>query len=283
MGIERKTSGLIFRAVLGCSLIYFLLIVFALVYYNLHLISDDLRHSITIQAYLEKSVQNADVQKIESEMWRIPGVSEVRFINKEEALSVLKEAFGEKVFEGLKSNPLPASFEIKLDRNHLGWENIHRAAEYIKRISGVKEVDYGGDLLKKIDKIVRVGTLVGVVLLALISLAVVAVVINASQLLYYKDSFKLGIMEMLGATDFYLSGPLIIKGALIGGVSSIIAIILSIGSFMGLGKSISDVEFLPPQILILLVVWGVIWGAFGGYSGFRSGKRSGFHIESKHD
>ncbi|MCP4633401.1 MAG: hypothetical protein GY855_10790 [candidate division Zixibacteria bacterium] len=268
-------SGYYSRAIAGCTLIFTFLLLFILAGYNLMIMADDFRKGFTIQVYVDKSSTENSIREIETSIWNVAGVSEVKFISSEDALVSMKGLFGEEIFSGLKINPLPSGFEVKLDRGSLGWDNMERIVNAIKPLKGISEIDYGGDLLKKVDTIREFVITIGLIFLVVISLAATAVASNAAQILYFRDKEKIDIMNMLGATDLFMARPLIIQGFFIGLISSIIAILFSLASYMVISDNLIQLEFIPPHILLAVVVWAGLWSAYGGYSGFIRGKKTG--------
>ncbi|MBD3170121.1 MAG: FtsX-like permease family protein [candidate division Zixibacteria bacterium] len=265
-------TGYTGRAIAGCALIFTFLILFIIAGYNIIVAADDFRKELTIQVYLEDDLDETRIREIESSMWDITGVSNVKYVDKGDALSILKEEYGEELFTELKDNPLPRSFEIKMDRKYLGWENMERAALEIRPMEGVTDVDYGGDLLRKLDLLREFVITIGLIFAVLISLAATAVVSTSTQLLYFRDREKVEVMAMLGATNFYIARPLIIQGVIVGFLSSVVATLISLGFYMFINESLIGLEFAPPHLLAAVFLWAALWGAYGGYVGFLKGK-----------
>lgn len=259
------------RAVAACALVVLFLFIFMIAAYNVILVTDNIRKNITIQVFINDDLPADDIRKIESDIWSIPGVSGVEYIDKDQALNIMMDAFGEELFSELKGNPLPSSFEVKLDRNSLGWENVQRMANIIQLMPGVGEVDYGGDLLKNIDRIRELVIIAAVVFLGLISLSSTAAVSNAAQLLYYRNSEKIQVERMLGATKFYLSKPLIMRGIFIGLASTALAALLTIVIYYVVNDSLLEIDFIPPHFIGAAFIWFAFWGGYGGYHGFIHG------------
>ncbi len=255
-------------------MIFLFLLIILLISQNILTAIDDFRRNMTVQVYVDRFASRDLRNNIESRLWNITGVSQVHYISPEDALEFMMEYFGDELFTALAENPLPHSFEVKVDRNHLGWENLSNIAKNAANIEGVAEVDFAADLMRRMEDFREFLILMGLVFIVLISLAATAVVANSAQLLYYQHNLKIAIMRDLGAAEFYLAKPLIYKGAMIGLISTVVSGMLTVVVFWLVNSNLIEIEFLNPAILLGLIVWAVFWGAVGGYNGYVLGKRS---------
>ena len=227
-------SGFWGRAVAGCSLIFSFLFLFIIAGRNVMTIADDFRKEMSIQVYFDRAISPEEIAQAQLVIRNMEGISEVKFISSEDALKFMQMEFGSSLFSELQTNPLPPSFEIKLDRDHQALKQVRKTADSLRAIPNVTEVDYAGELLGKVERLRELVIYVGLVFLGLISLAATAVVSNAAQILYFREKEKIEVMRMLGATDFYMARPLIIKGTLIGVISALIAILISLAIYLAL-------------------------------------------------
>jgi len=266
-------SGFWGRAVAGCSLIFSFLFLFIIAGRNVMTIADDFRKEMSIQVYFDRAISPEEIAQAQLVIRNMEGISEVKFISSEDALKFMQMEFGSSLFSELQTNPLPPSFEIKLDRAHQALKQVRKTADSLRAIPNVTEVDYAGELLGKVERLRELVIYVGLVFLGLISLAATAVVSNAAQILYFREKEKIEVMRMLGATDFYMARPLIIKGTLIGVISALIAILISLAIYLALGNEFMRIEFVPVEIILAVMGWAGLWGAYGGYSGYARGRK----------
>jgi len=236
-------------------------------------IADDFRKEMSIQVYFDRAISPEEIAQAQLVIRNMEGISEVKFISSEDALKFMQMEFGSSLFSELQTNPLPPSFEIKLDRDHQALKQVRKTADSLRAIPNVTEVDYAGELLGKVERLRELVIYVGLVFLGLISLAATAVVSNAAQILYFREKEKIEVMRMLGATDFYMARPLIIKGTLIGVISALIAILISLAIYLALGNEFMRIEFVPVEIILAVMGWAGLWGAYGGYSGYARGRK----------
>jgi ABC-type antimicrobial peptide transport system permease subunit len=149
-------------------------------------------------------------------------VNTVTFVSKEEAMKSIKERLGDKqdVLEGLdEENFLPASYFVTLN----DLSKNQQVQEEIMKFDGVEEISTDNDTIAKLNNIakgIRMGTLIILVILVVISIAIIAYTVKITV---YARRKEIEIMKYVGATNSFVRGPFIIEGLIIGIISAAIA------------------------------------------------------------
>lgn len=104
--------------------------------------------------------------------------------------------------------------------------------EYIG-IEKIRHSQKESDILLAINNGVRIGSLILILLLAIIS---VAIIFNTIKLAVYVRRTEINIMKYVGATDWFIRWPFIIEGIIIGIIGSLIPIVICI---MGYGQVVA--------------------------------------------
>ncbi|MDR0570825.1 MAG: permease-like cell division protein FtsX [Clostridiales Family XIII bacterium] len=176
----------------------------------------------TIEVYLLDSTERADADAIMKELAAAPEVTEVRYKSKEEALEAFKVKFGDKAYllEMRQSNPLPNSLVVKVGK----IEDCDAVVGMVRRHEGVENINY---YKETIDKLVRMTTFIQygalAVILALLIISVV-VVSNTIKLMVLGREREISIMKYVGATNWFIRGPFLVEGILIGLISALISL-----------------------------------------------------------
>lgn len=79
---------------------------FLLLSVNFDYILKDVESQVEITAYLEDSVEQESIAKLNRDIAAISEVKEIKFISKEEAIEEFKEQVGKELLEGIE-NPFP--------------------------------------------------------------------------------------------------------------------------------------------------------------------------------
>lgn len=196
------------------------------------LLVERLEESVDVSAYFKEGVLEEEILNIRQEVLSIPEVREVTYVSKEEALKRFEESRKDDlvVIESLEAigyNPLLASINIR------AWEtgqyqDISSFLESSPFASAIQAVDYQ-DRAPVIQRLsVLISSIHTGVLLASIALAAVAVLVvfNTIRLTIYHAREEIEIMRLVGASNWFIRGPFIVQGAVIGVSAVLIASVL---------------------------------------------------------
>ena len=76
--------------------------------------SDEVRGELNVQFALYDDATNAEIAQAKAQIEAIPGVADVTYVSKQEALATLKSELSDKtIVDELHTNPLPASLQVK--------------------------------------------------------------------------------------------------------------------------------------------------------------------------
>ena len=116
--------NLITVGIIGLSLL--VLSTFLLIFLNLESYLVAWKNQFQVTAYLADDVSPEKLAVIEEKIGHIDGVKNLTHISKEAALVFFKDTFPDQkqVLEGLKENPLPASFDIQLKDTHQSPDQV---------------------------------------------------------------------------------------------------------------------------------------------------------------
>jgi cell division transport system permease protein len=251
---------------------------FLMILHNLNLWMDTLGGSrIKVTAYLKKGVSSAEVRSVKKAVQGFPEVRTVRFVSKEEALSRLKAELGPQagILEGIKDNPLPASFEVNLKKGSQNNEAIKKLALRLKSFKGVKEVLYGQEWLQRLWSFINLLKLWGAGIGGLLMLAVIFIVSNTIKLAVFTRQEEIEIMRLVGATESFIKAPFIIEGmiqGLFGALFAVAALFLlfwvatpAFEAYPQISLIGIRLDFLPLNRILQICAGGVAVGIFGSF------------------
>ena len=229
-----------------------------------------------VDVYLSDLTSAEELQAIEAFLVSIPEVDakSVYYKSKDEALAEFKERFKDQpeLWEYIDENPLPNSYELMTkDPKDVGLVvgRIDNEAPYRERIEDIKSASSAIEKLENIfDKFRQIG-IVAVIALTIIAVLLVSVTI---QVAIFARRREVGIMKLVGATNWFIRWPFILEGVLEGLVGSLVAIIVALSVKVWiLDRLIENLQFLRLSLssgLLLVLVpcilaGGVIIGALG--------------------
>jgi cell division transport system permease protein len=175
----------------------------------------------TIEVWLDDKTGDDETQGMVAEISKWDDVTTVDFRSKEEALSILKERWGESgyLLDGLQKNPLPNSIVITVS----DLEKSSAVATKAEALDGIEGVKYYKDTVDKLIRITNGMQLAALVIMIFLVIVSVVVVANTIKLTVFARSEEITIMKYVGATNWFIRGPFLAEGIVIGIISAVIS------------------------------------------------------------
>ena len=242
---------------------------------NLNRIFDDWGKRVHLIAYLDENTSAEEIKKVSEKITNLPQTKNITYVSKEKALTILKESLQNQdgMLETLDENPLPASLEIQLKKEFKNPQNLKAFVATVKRIDIISDVEYGQEWLEKFSAFISIVKLVGISIGGFLFLATLLIISNTIKLTIYSRREEIEIMKLVGATNFFIQVPFLLEGFIQGLSGSLLALgMLYVSYKILISKIIADYSlylgslnliFLPQQLVISLVIFGVSLGVFG--------------------
>lgn len=254
--------------------LFFILVV------NINMVSETAKKQFdTIQVYLLDTTTYEQATAMLTDLENTDGVEEATYLSNEEAMTKWKTKWGDNAYllDGLDKNPLPNSILIKVTK----LEAADAVVAKVKTFQGIEDVKYYKDTvdqLMKITRFIQIGATIVIIFLVIISVVVVS---NTIKLTVLAREREISIMKYVGATNWFIRGPFLIEGILIG----ILSALISVGVISLLYYKISELigqqlfvmlstTMVPGAFLVIHLVWifaalGVSIGACGSIISMR--------------
>ncbi|CCO07588.1 Cell division protein FtsX [Desulforamulus hydrothermalis Lam5 = DSM 18033] len=244
---------------------------------NAEKLTQSVESSVEITAFLEENVGRVDRDRIAEAIKSSPEVARLEFVSKEQALKEMKESFGERadILESLEeTNPLPDAFRIKTHQAAA----VPAVARQIEQIKGVEQVRYGQGVVEKLLNVTRWIRYVSAVAVTLLTLAAGFLIATTIRMSVFARRREIGIMKILGATNWFVRFPFILEGivlGLAGGLLAVLAVDLAYLSLINKLKiSLPFIQLVSEPRVILTILGGmaglgVMIGALGSWFSLR--------------
>lgn len=189
-----------------------------------------IQDKIDISAYLNDNVKEEQIVDMQKRFAELSEVKTVKYVSKTEALDIYKKqnAGNTKLLESLEGieNPLPASIEIK----------VHDPSK-LDQVTGVFEEEKYKPLVRKvsykenkavIDKLFSATEFIkrlGIAATTAFATVALIIVFNTIRIAIFSQKDDIEIMRLVGATNWFIRGPFILEGILIGLIATIVSMI----------------------------------------------------------
>jgi cell division transport system permease protein len=250
----------------------FVIGLFGLLVLHAKMLSDSVKENIEIQVYLDKNIEESDINRIKMHISSKPYVRSgnnkplIKFISKDEAA---KEFIKDVQFLGF--NPLTDAFTVKIDPEYSENESLKKIKAEIQQIKGVYEVDYVESLIDDINKNVKnIGILLVSFTLFLL-FAIVVLINNTIKLALFSQRFIIRSMQLVGAKASFIQWPFLRNALTHGLISGLIATSLLYTLLNYANTKIDELSQLqnPSHVLFLMIgiiVTGMLIGFFSTFS-----------------
>jgi cell division transport system permease protein len=240
-GYAKRSTPSYFMAVLGVSLVLFLLGLLGWIVINANKLGQNFRENMEVQVYFRETATTADSANLVQFVRAQSYVKSSEYISKEGA----KKRFvgdGNADFSSvLDKNPLPASINFKVRSEYANPDSLARVTKELSQNIAVSDVQYNKALVTNLDERIRKISLILLAITVIISVLVIILIDNTIRLAMFSNRFLIKTMQMVGATRWFIAKPMDVRALINGAISGVIAIGLMI-----LVIFVSE-KFLPPM------------------------------------
>jgi len=241
--------------------------------------TEEVRDQVGLNAYLYDDATPQETDELASQIAAIPNVAEVEYVSKDQALAILSDRFEAKDQSDLTEqlpgarNPLPASFKIKPD--DLDNLNTVRAALTPPGTDGkpkpispiIEEIGESEDEAATITEVTGALKWGLIIVAALLTIASLMLVANTIRLSIYARRREVEVMQLVGATNWFIRWPFVVEGlvcGLIGGLAALAILFVGketvldpLAENFGLIKAEQTIAFAKLALLLLVVAMTV--------------------------
>ena len=207
-----------------------------------------LESKVELAALLEDDARVSDVLDLRARIEADPAVSKVDYVTKEQAMARLVDIASRRPdiqIVDTSSNPLQNSLEIKLAHA----QDAPRVAALLRDEIGngvIGDVVDNPPVVDKLLTITRVLSIGGLAVLAMMLVVALFVIVNTIRIAVHARRDEIEIMQLVGATDWFVRWPFILEGMLVGALGAMAAtVVVLVAAGPVMNAMVSFIEILP--------------------------------------
>ncbi|ALP37296.1 cell division protein FtsX [Paenibacillus sp. IHB B 3084] len=272
MSVASVTSIVVSLLILG---------VFIMLVLNVNSLADQADSQVEVNVFLELNVEQNMRETLQKEIAAMPEISKTTFITKAQGLEELRKDLGDsgkELLEGFDkdSNPLPDKIVVEV----IEPTTVPFVAEKIEKLNTIHpekpilKVRYGKGTVETLFTITKLIRNVGFVFVAGLGLMSMFLISNTIRVTILARRKEIGIMKLVGATNFFIRWPFFIEGALIGLMGSVITVGILFAGYQRLLTAVQGdialnmLKLMPLQsvwiqLSALLIILGMLVGIVG--------------------
>ncbi len=222
---------------------------------------------VPVSVYLEP---RADLAAARAAALAIAPDAQVEAVPSAEAMRRLRGSLGTdgRVLDGLPDDALPPSVELRIA--DLSQDRARSLATRLRAVPGAVEIDDGAVWVARLEALIDRARRLGLLLLGLLAAATAILVSNTLKLAVYARRDEIEIMKLVGATDLYVSAPILLEGilqGLLGGglaVATLVAanllLLPRVREVLPLAARLTPADVLPGSLLAAILAGGALLG-----------------------
>lgn len=250
----------------------------------------DLTNNVDVTVYFTTSATDAEITQVQTSLQALPEVASVTYVSAADALAQFqtRHANDELTMQALQelgTNPLGASLDVRA-KDTSQYEAI---AQYLQT-EAASGTDVGNSIdtvnfaenetaINRLTSIINTSRELGITIAVILGLASLLIAFNTIRLAIYTARDEIGVMNLVGASHWFVRGPFVVAGILYGLISGIIvlAVLYPLTAWLGPGSQ----EFLGtfnvftyytsafPLLFLVVMGSGVALGALSSYLAVR--------------
>ena len=239
--------------------------------------TDDVRSQLELKVFLFDDATNNEISNLQDKIGAIPHVENVEYVSPAAALKILEDRLEDKsLLDQLNSNPLPPAFNVKVD-NPDNLESVQTALSPPDSAGKPQPISAGideivtGEQTQQIREVTGAVKILLAVIAVLLAIASVFLVGNTIRLSIYARRREVEVMQLVGATNWFIRWPFVIEGLVVGLFGALIAVgILFLGKVtivdplsdnFALVENLNTISFGP--LIAALVMGAMVVAALG--------------------
>jgi len=274
----RRNLALTVAAIMVTSISLILLATVGITVHGLNGIAGTIKQRVDeIRVFLKDDITVEEQRSLDAYIRKMPEVRSATYISKEQALKDFQEMYEDQqvMLEEIEGNPLPAEFKVRMKDpkyNKAVAERLESRPEIsVDPDTKEKEIKFPEDVVNKVLRwtgIVQRFGIIAVLMFGIVSIALVSITIRMA---IYSRRKEIGIMKLVGATNWFIRWPFMMEGVFegfLGAVCGIIAaVILNAWLIPKIEAAANGTDLVGGGYMallsILLIIIGIFIGAVG--------------------
>lgn len=249
-----------------------------LLLFNIKTLVKDVEKQNVVVAFVKDGIDDAALNKINTDLKAIPNVTNVEFVSKEAGYEEQMKEFGlnKEMLNGVIENPLPHSYRITVSN----IEDFNTTLEAIKNVDNIDTVRESQEIVNQISTLQKSITAICLVIVAVLIVVSLFIIANTIRITMVSRKIDIQVMKSVGATNVFICWPFMIEGIIIGLISGVIALALTyvfqltegdaLSSLFGLfGSTTISVSDILPILIVGYILAGALLGSFGSVVSIR--------------
>lgn len=255
--IRRRIVNAYLSSVISISLVLLLVGLASLLLVNAESISDYFKENVRVSVLLKPEVEDDEAIEMKPYLDKLPFIHSSEVVTKDQGRLEMEKMLGEDFLDVFETSPIPVSYDITLDAAYVTPDSLAYVQAELAKNELVDEVVYQDSLIEALNaNLSKISMVLGILILLLMFISFVLIT-NTMHLIVYSRRFTIHTMKLVGATKSFIRGPFLLKSAILGLFSALLAILMLVGILYVVRNEFVQL-FEIFQLKLLLEVMGIV-------------------------
>lgn len=253
----RRSPYQALAAALAMILTFFVASIFAILVIGGQIVLNYIEQRPQVIAFFKDDATETKINEIISKIKSSGLAKEVKYVTKEEALEIYRERNKDEplLLESVSADFLPSSIDISIYKA----SDVSEVTKIVKNTPEIERVITPENLVEQLvkwTKTIRLGGIVFVSALLSISFLIIIMVVGM-RIALRRD--EISILNLVGATKWYIAKPFLIEGAIYGLIGASVSTFLVYAIILSYSNQIQDflgpIQVFPINPLFFIYLW----------------------------
>ena len=188
----------------------------------------EVEEGVAVTVFFEEGITEERIEEIGKNIGKRAEVREYKYVSAEEAWEYFKEVYfegSEKLAEGFNNdNPLMNSSNFEIYLNDVSMQKS--LVLYLESVDGIREVKQSEAVANTLSDFNKLISYISVGIIIILLCVAVFLISNTITTGISVRKEEIGIMKLIGATDYLVRAPFVVEGVIIGLVGAAIPLLL---------------------------------------------------------
>lgn len=191
--------------------------IFYILVYNVNVMVQTAEQNVAITVFFDEGTSDTRIQDIGEEIKKRTEVREIIFVSAEEAWESFKTDYfkgNEEFAEGFSENPLANSANFEIYLKDVSQQT--KLVNYLQSIDGVRSVNQSQAVAETLTEFNKILSIISIGIISILLCVAIFLINNTIATGINVRKEEIGIMKLIGATDFLVRAPFVVEGIVIG-------------------------------------------------------------------
>ncbi len=257
-GSAKRSQPSYFMAILGVSLVLFILGILGWIVINANKLGDYFKENVELRVYLRENISAKDSAALVQYIAVKPYVKNYRYVTKEMAKQKFIADGNEDWKNVLEDNPLQASIDFNLKNQYVDIDSLSAIQKDLEQNIAVSDVQYPKSLINNLNTNLRKVSLILLGIAVVLCVVVIVLIDNTIKLAMFSNRFLIKTMQMVGATRWFIAKPMDYRAIINGAISGVIALVGILALVFSAENLLPELKAMRDTLWLGLLAAGII-------------------------